>query len=306
MAPSAPPAARTDHAVRRRRPVRRSALRRPAPGCRGAGRRFACARAGPRRQGGDHAAHRARVLCRLLRRAGRRLRAGSAVPAGAALAARRPSQAHRRHPAQCAGAGTGDGRARQAAGPPVALASRGPEDGQHRARPVAGRCRLGAARACGLRRRFPAIHLRQHRRPEGRDPDARQPAGQPARDVAGIAGEQRRHFRLVVAAVPRHGPDRRVPGRPLPGFSCGVDVATDVPRAARALAGGDPPAPRHGLGGAQLRLRAVRGQAHRRRTRRAGPVMLAAGVQWRRAGEPRHAGALRVAVRALRPQARGA
>ena len=88
-------------------------------------------------------------------------------------------------------------------------------------------------------------------------------------------------------------------GTPVLRRAAGADVAAALPRAAGALAAGDPPASRHAVGGAQLRLRAVR------------CAKLADGElegldlsRWRMAFngaepvQPRHARALRRRVRA--------
>ena len=78
----------------------------------------------------------------------------------------------------------------------------------------------GPARASGTpchQRRFdglPSIHLGQHRQPQRRRAQPRQPARQRAGDVARFARQQRRHVRVLAAAVSRHGSDRRVHRKP--------------------------------------------------------------------------------------------
>ena len=76
------------------------------------------------------------------------------------------------------------------------------------------------------------------------------------------------------------------------------DAADGLPGAARALAVGDPRAARHAVGRPELRLRALRAPHHGRRARRPRPVVVARRAERGRAGEPRHARALRAPLRA--------
>ena len=74
---------------------------------------------------------------------------------------------------------------------------------------------------------------------EGRDAHARQPARQHPRDGRGGAGARAGRVRELAAALPRHGPDRRLAGQPVLRHSrwC-VMPPHGVPRAAGALAVG--------------------------------------------------------------------
>ena len=116
----------------------------------------------------------------------------------------------------------------------------------------------GSARERAERHRIAAVHLRQHRQPQGRGAHARQPAREHPRDGhARRASTSARRVRELAAALPRHGPDRRVAWHAVPRRTARADVAAELPGAARTLAAGDPPPSRHDLGGAELRLRAV-------------------------------------------------
>ena len=93
--------------------------------------------------------------------------------------------------------------------------------------------------------RLPAVHLGQHRQPEGRGADPRQPARQRARDGQGGARHAGRRVRELAAALPRHGADRRLLRHHVPRLPGGADVAARLPRRGRALAARHPPPPRH-------------------------------------------------------------
>ena len=108
--------------------------------------------------------------------------------------------------------------------------------------------RAGTGHAARRRHRLHPVHLGQHRRPQGRGADARQPARQHPRHGAGHPGHAARRLRQLAAAVPRHGPDRRLAGQPVRRLSAGGDVAAGLPVAAAALAAGDPSLPRHAVG----------------------------------------------------------
>ena len=113
---------------------------------------------------------------------------------------------------------------------------------------AAQRWRTGAGHAARRRHRLHPVHLGQHRRPQGRGADARQPARQHPRHGAGHPGHAARRLRQLAAAVPRHGPDRRLAGQPVRRLPAGGDVAAGLPVAAAALAAGDPSLPRHAFG----------------------------------------------------------
>ena len=177
--------------------------------------------------------------------------------------------------------------------------------GHHNHRRPRGSARAGGA-PCHQRRfdGLPSIHLGQHRQPQRRRAQPRQPARQCAGDVARFARQQRRHLRVLVAAVSRHGSDRRVHRKPGRRLSAGADVAARISRQAVTLAVGDPQASRNLVGGAELRLRTVREPCRRRRARRARSRLVATRLQRCGAGERLHARTLRVALRPLRLQAR--
>ena len=92
--------------------------------------------------------------------------------------------------------------------------------------------------------RLPPVHLRQHGQPQGGGAHPRQPAGQPAGDRPGGGHPAGRRDRELAAALPRHGADRLLDGRPLLRRAAGPDVAAGLPGPPVALAVGDPPPPR--------------------------------------------------------------
>ena len=96
--------------------------------------------------------------------------------------------------------------------------------------PLSGLCRRSG---------FPPVHLGQHRRPEGRDADPRQPAGQYPSPGARGEGQQRGRFRELVAAVSRYGPDRRLAGVAVPRHAAGSDEPADFSGASGVLAARD-------------------------------------------------------------------
>ena len=151
----------------------------------------------------------------------------------------------------------------------------------------------------GQGHRVHPVHLGLHRQPEGRGAHARQPARQRPRDGARHRRDRRGRVRELAAALSRHGADRRVALPALRRPAARGDVAARLPGAARALAVGDPPLSRHDLRGPnfayELWPRGSTSASSRGSTSRRG-----AGVQRRRAGERRHDGALRRALRALR------
>ena len=103
-------------------------------------------------------------------------------------------------------------------------------------------------------RGVPAVHIGQHRYPQGRDPDPRQSIGQHPRHGPGGRNDVTRDFRELAAAVSRYGSDRRLYGQPVLCLPPGVDVAPGVSCPAAALAVGDSPAPRHNLRRTELCL----------------------------------------------------
>ena len=122
-----------------------------------------------------------------------------------------------------------------------------------------GRRGLVRARPGRREHRVPPVHLRLHRRPQGRDGHPRQPAAQLGADPASIRAERPRTWsRELAAALPRHGPDRRHPQPLYVGASLRADVAGRLPAAAAALAGGDLALPGDDQRRPQLRLRPVR------------------------------------------------
>ncbi len=155
------------------------------------------------------------------------------------------------------------------------------------------------------RYRVPAIHLRQHRQPQGRGAHPRQPARQHTRNgPGGAVPTQQRRVRELAAALPRHGIDRRLAGQPLHRLSAGDHVAAGIPVAPAALAVGHSPPSRHAFRGAEFCLRAVPAQDRGRRHRGARSEFVALRVQRRRAGEPRHDYRVSRPLRKIRP-ARG-
>ncbi len=90
--------------------------------------------------------------------------------------------------------------------------------------------------------------------PKGVCPDPCQSAGQHPRH--GTSGARHFHGRVrqLAAAVPRHGPDRRLAGQLVLCLPAGGDVATYLSGTPGALAVGDPQAPRHPIGFPQFRL----------------------------------------------------
>ena len=121
-----------------------------------------------------------------------------------------------------------------------------------------------AARRGRRRRRVDPVHLRQHRRPQGRRPHAPPDHDQRRRHgPRGVHGQLRRR-RHLAPPVPRHGP-HRVLAHPArlrrPG---GRVLSPRLPRPPRVVAGRDLGQRRHDLGRTQLRLPGVRGPRERR------------------------------------------
>ena len=156
----------------------------------------------------------------------------------------------------------------------------------------------GSGRRRSDRRGAAAIHLRQHRQPQGRRSHPREPAGKSGFDAPGSGDRRRRHLRELAAALSRHGADWRVARQPLLRDAPGADVAALLSRPAGALARGHPPLPCDPVGRAELRLRDVPAAHLGCGARRPRSRVLARRVQRRRAGKPRNAGRLRDAIRA--------
>src|SRR5208282_2651846 len=100
----------------------------------------------------------------------------------------------------------------------------------------------------------------------------------------------------LAAPVSRHGPDRRLDVPDVRGGAAGVDVAAGVSLAAGALAVGHPRTSRHGDGGAELRLRAVRAESAGGASRGAGPLLDALHAERSRTGESGDARTVRRAL----------
>ena len=308
MARSASPAANPRSALRRDWPganhhshhlFRVAACR--APHCGRAGR----ARIAAATDGGADAADRAQLSGQFLRRHAGRWYSGtdlSARPAGADRGPSAPPRAHsgqrrsRFHRYRCAGQGRRFLVARRSP-----FATRNSHPGRTRAGTD------GAALPCCRRRyRLPAIHLRQHRRPEGRRSHPRQPARQPARHECSDRREQRGCVRFLATALPRHGPDRRLVRVALLRHAAGADVSTGLSHKPGALARRHISPRRNDLRCAEFCLRIVREKAQRRRSARIESRHMATGVERRRAGQPEHARSLCHALCALRPPTPGA
>ena len=282
--------------------------------------------AGARRRGGAPGARpragrarrarapdRARVLRRLLRRRARRPRAGAALPARAPRTARRVPRAHRRDAARLRARGSCSPTAASAASSARSIerAAGGPRlRGRRRARPararLPSRSRPTTSPSCSSRR------ARRSRRspcadaPPGARQRRRDPRRHPRRLARGPGADPRR--RELAAALPRHGARRR--GASSRSRSPG-ELVLIPPELFVARPGG--------LAARDLALRRAR-----RARRRTSPTPSArsairdeelAGVDlssWRIALNgaepvtPLVLRALRRALRALRPPARGA
>ncbi len=132
-----------------------------------------------------------------------------------------------------------------------------------------------------------------------------QPARQHPRDRPGPRGAADGRGRELAAALPRHGAHRLLAHLPPPRPAAHPPLPDRLPRPARALALGDPPASRDALRRAQLRLRALRAESGRRGARGPRPLLLARGPERRGAGEHGHPRPLRSPLRAPRLPARG-
>ena len=145
-----------------------------------------------------------------------------------------------------------------------------------------GRSAPASRREC---RRADPVHVRQHRRPQGGRAQSRQSARQHPRHGHGDGRELGRRLRQLAAALPRHGPDRRVARLPALCRAALCDVAVELPDPAAELALGDAPLSRDVLGVAEFRIRAVPRQDRRRGPRRPGSERVAHDRERRRAGQ---------------------
>ena len=180
----------------------------------------------------------------------------SARPHGAARRThappdRDPAQRRRAHADHRAGGP----QARRAA----ALTGRDAEMRRDRCDASAERSAAAAAAAQRPRSaRADAIHLGQHRRPEGRDADALGPSGKRARHGPRDGGLVEGRVRELAAALSRHGTDRRVARLLLFRRAALRDVADRVPGAPGHLAVDHAQIPRDVFRRAEFRIRAVR------------------------------------------------
>ncbi len=160
--------------------------------------------------------------------------------------------------------------------------------------------RLDRARA-GPRHPRPApVHLRLHRRPQGRHGQPRQPAAQRHVPHQAVRHDRPQPVRILDPALPRHGPD----GAAHPAASARrllrADEPDDLPQAAALVAEDDRRLRPRLVARAELRLRTVRPDDHRRAARRPRPLPLDVRAQRLRARTGRHAHRLRQALRARR------
>ena len=295
--------ARGAHAARgrRRRAVRAAADLRSSPR-RGLARGIRAARQRHRARADDrpHAADVPRLLRRFLRHPPLRRHSRPALSAGAALAARGSPAPAIRDPRELPGRAARDGprgaRCRTAAARLDAHA----EEHRVRRRPLrrdAGRAALAGQ---GAGHRPAPVHVRQHGQPEGRDPQSREPPRQHPRDGSRHRRARNRRVRELAAALPRHGPDRRVARHAVPRRSPRRDVADGLPGAARELAARAAPLSRHTRRRTELRLRDLRDAARRCPARGTRSVVVAHRVQRCGAGGAGDARTFRRAFRALR------
>ena len=198
-----------------------------------------------------------------------------------------------------------------------AALSREPNDGSTSVRAVIVSDQIGAplepdfATLGGMQRspggyRPAAALVRHHRPAEGRGALAPGRA-QPARDLQpGPAPVARRRDRLLAAAVPRHGPDRRLPDAHPVGHPAGDHVALRLGARPLQADAGRLALPRHALLAAQFRLQFLRPENPRARPGRGGPVQLARDQQLLRADALREPPGLPRALPPLRAAPRGA
>ena len=271
------------------------------------GGRFAAGRAGAGPGGGHHATDFPGLLFHLPGHLARGRYSGADIPAGTTVAARRPCEPPHRHPRQRAGCFAGERARSDAGGAPAPGPGTGSSGGAHTRGP--DRCRPGASAGRGGgpggRRRLHPVHVGQHRATQGRGTHTRQPAGQHPRHGHGDRSHAPGCVCQLAAAVPRHGPDRRLAREFHRGLPAGGDVAAGFFGSPQALAGSHLKPRRHAVGRPQLRLRAVPEPDRRCRTGWARPEPLAAGLQRGRGGEPGHGRALCSAFCGLRAKPLG-
>ena len=120
----------------------------------------------------------------------------------------------------------------------------------------------------------PAVHLRLDRRAARRDADATPTCSTtpPRSNSASTCRHARQPRRDLAAALPRHGPGRRHPGRRLRRLSRRAHGAGGLSATPASLAGGHLPHARHHQRRPEFRLRPVRRPHPARRAGRAGPV----------------------------------
>ena len=133
----------------------------------------------------------------------------------------------------------------------------------------------------------------------------RQPLGEHPCDRRSARDRARRRRRELAAALSRHGIDRRLARCSVFRHSHHDYVAALLPGTSGALAVGTARPSRNDLAGAQLRLRSVRQEDHRRRDPRPRPERVATGAQRLRAGQRGDDRTLQPPVRALRVPAGG-
>ena len=124
--------------------------------------------------------------------------------------------------------------------------------------------RAGAIPARARRARLPPVHLGLDRRAQGGDGHPRQPAAQLGRDPPQLRRDRGEPGRLLAAALPRHGADRRRAPDALLRRVQHADVAGRVPPATRPLARGDLADRGDDQRRPELRLRPLRPQGDRR------------------------------------------
>ena len=147
-----------------------------------------------------------------------------------------------------------------------------------------GAGRAAAGKEPGFRCAHP-IHIRQHRRSEGRGAQSRQSARQHPGDGWGDGCEFGRCLRQLAAALSRHGSDRGVAGMSALCRAALCHVAVELSRATGELALGNPPLSRHVLCVPEFRVRIVPQQDRRCRPRGARSQLVAHGRERRRTGQ---------------------
>ena len=171
----------------------------------------------------------------------------------------------------------------------------------------------GAGAADGLVRARPGrrehraapVHVRLHRRPQGRRPHPRRAAAPSRADPRAVRAQPRGRVRELAPSVSRHGPDRRDPRAAPCRLPRDAALPRPFPAAARPLAGGPVTHAGDRQRRTQLRLRAAHGARGRGAARPVGPEPLARGLQRRRADPGRDAPPFRAGLRRKRLPERG-